>query len=42
MNGGRRGGGEREWGRIAKPDIKQMEVRVTIGRVHGLHTVQRF
>ena len=40
MNGGRRGGGE--WGRIAKPDIKQMEVRVTIGRVHGLHSVQRF
>ena len=40
MNGGRRGGGE--WGRIAKPDIKQMEVRGTIGRVHGLHTVQRF
>lgn len=37
MNGGRRGGG-----RIAKPDIKQMEVRGTIGRVHGLHSVQRF
>ena len=40
MNGGRRGGGE--WGRIAKPDIKQMEVTGTIGRVHGLHGVQRF
>ena len=40
MNGGRRGGGG--GGRIAKPDMKQMEVRGTIGRVHGLHSVQRF
>ena len=40
MNGGRRGGGG--GGRIAKPDFKQMEVRGTIGRVHGLHSVQRF